>query len=86
VERVELLQLSAEAARRQWKLDEVREVALVLVPGDLALAAGHGGRAESAFKPPVCSTRLDAVEVKKLRQLRGAEYAAAQGGRRSDAR
>src|SRR5438132_1370783 len=41
VERVELRELTAEAAGRQRQLDDVREVPLVLVAGDLALAMGH---------------------------------------------
>src|SRR6266487_2252272 len=44
VEGIKFEVLAAEAAGRQLKLDEVREIPLIHVPGDLALAAGHAHR------------------------------------------
>jgi hypothetical protein len=44
VEVIKLEVLAAEAAGRQLKLDEVRELPLIHVPSDLALAAAHARR------------------------------------------
>src|SRR6266446_1538010 len=44
VEGIKFEVLAAEAAGRQLKLDEVRELPLIHVPGDLALAAAHAHR------------------------------------------
>ena len=44
VEGIKLEVLAAEAAGRQLELDEVRELPLVHVPGDFALAAAHARR------------------------------------------
>jgi hypothetical protein len=50
VEDIKLEVLAAEAAGRQLKLDEVREVPLIHVPGDLALAAAHAHRSSDRRK------------------------------------
>ena len=44
VEGIKLEVLAADAAGRQLKLDEVRELPLIHVPSDLALAAAHARR------------------------------------------
>jgi len=44
VEGIKLEVLAAEAAGRQLKLNEVRELPLIHVPSDLALAAAHARR------------------------------------------
>jgi hypothetical protein len=44
VEGIKLEVLAAEAAGRQLKLDEVRELPLIHVPRDLALTAAHAHR------------------------------------------
>ena len=44
VEGIKLEVLAAEAAGRQLKLDKVRELPLIDVPSDLALAAAHARR------------------------------------------
>jgi hypothetical protein len=54
VEGIKLEVLAAETAGRQLELDEVREVPLIHVPGDLALTAAHARRSsdrEEAWAP-----------------------------------
>jgi hypothetical protein len=50
VEGIKFEVLAAEAAGRQLKLDEVRELPLIHVPGDLALSAAHAHRSSDRGK------------------------------------
>ena len=56
VEGVKLEVLAAEAAGRQLKLDEVRELPLSHVPRDLALAAAHAPRSSARIAGYDCSS------------------------------
>ena len=58
VEGIKFEVLAAEAAGRQLKLDEVRELPLIHVPGDLALAAAHAHRSSDRRTPAACGAHL----------------------------